>query len=167
MTHLALKMFDYHIWANQTLFNRLIELSDDVYQQEIQSVFPSISKVVSHMYIVDQLWYYIVSGKDMPEALEVEKDAGEGKSIVEMESLFCYLYKKYKGFLIKQEDFEKKRILDIPWEGKRETSLSEMVMHVVTHATYHRGNITAMLRQIGHASITTDYTRYWYSGADE
>ena len=60
------------------------------------------------------------------------------------------------------------RVLDIPWEEEnRETSLSEMVMHIVTHATYHRGNITSMLRQMGHASVTTDYTRYWYSDKND
>jgi uncharacterized damage-inducible protein DinB len=167
MTHLAVKMFEYHVWANQTLFNRLKELTDDVYRQEILSVFPSISKVVSHMYIVDQLWFHIISGKNMTEALEVEKETGEGKGIEEMESLFCNLSKRFKKFLNQQEDFEKVRVLNIPWEGKRETSLSEMVMHIVTHATYHRGNITSMLRQMGHASVTTDYTRYWYSDKND
>jgi len=163
MTHFALTMYDYHVWANQTLFNRLKELSDDVFHQEMKSVFPSISKVVSHMYIVDQLWFQIISGKDMPEALEVEKETGEGKGIEEMDRLFNELAKKCKTFLSQQEDFEKSRVLHIPWEGKTEASLAEMVFHLVTHATYHRGNITAMLRQVGHASVTTDYTRYWYA----
>jgi len=39
MTQLALKMYDYHVWANQSLFKRLRELSDDVYHKEIKSVF--------------------------------------------------------------------------------------------------------------------------------
>ncbi|RXY98398.1 DinB family protein [Fictibacillus sp. S7] len=47
-------------------FKRLKELSDNVYHQEIQSVFPFILKVVSHMYIVYPLWFHIISGKDMP-----------------------------------------------------------------------------------------------------
>lgn len=163
MTKLALKMYDYHVWANQTLFNRIKELSNDVYHQEIQSVFPTISKVVSHMYIVDQLWFHIISGKNMPEALEIDKQSGEGKDIEEMDRLFYDLSQKYKEVLNKQDDFGKIVVLDIPWEGKRETSLSEMVMHIVTHATYHRGNITSMLRQMGYPSVTTDLTRYWYS----
>lgn len=78
--------------------------------------------------------------------------------------MFYDLSQRYKEHLNQQEDIEKLMILDIPWEGKRETSLSEMIMHVVTHATYHRGNITSMLRQMGHASVTTDFTRYWYAG---
>ena len=35
-----------------------------------------------------------------------------------------------------------------------------MVLQVVNHATYHRGNITAMLRQMGHASVMTEYALY-------
>lgn len=168
MTHLALEMYCYHVWANQTLFKRLIELelADDVYHREIQSVFPSISEVVSHMYIVDQLWFYIVSGKNMPEALEIEKETGEEKGIEEMAGLFNGLSERCIKFLEQQEDYDKIRVLDIPWEGKRETSLGEMIMHIVTHATYHRGNITAMLRQMGHASVTTDLTKYWYHDKD-
>ena len=164
MNHLVLKMYDHHVWANQSLFKRLKELSKDVYNQEIQSVFPSISSVVSHMYIVDQLWFHIISGKNMPEALKIEKETGEGKDIEEMDRLFNDLSHRYKEYLTQQKDFEKLRVLDIPWEGTRETSLSEMVLHIVNHATYHRGNITAMLRQMGYTSVTTDYTRYWFAG---
>jgi uncharacterized damage-inducible protein DinB len=37
-----------------------------------------------------------------------------------------------------------------------------MILHVVNHGTYHRGNITAMLRQMGYASVPTDYGIYLY-----
>lgn len=163
MTDISLKMYDYHAWANRTLLGRLKELSDEVYHREIQSVFPSVSHVISHMYLVDQLWFNIICGMDMPEALEVEKDNGDGKDIDEMYRLFQYLSEKYKAFLNQQENMDELRLLNIPWEGKRETSLSEMVMHVVTHGTYHRGNVTAMLRQMGYPSVTTDFTVYWYA----
>ncbi|UFJ42599.1 hypothetical protein LOK74_08945 [Brevibacillus humidisoli] len=36
------------------------------------------------------------------------------------------------------------------------TSYSEVVQHVVNHGTYHCGNLTAMLRQMGYAGVPTD-----------
>lgn len=42
------------------------------------------------------------------------------------------------------------------------TSAAELVPHVVNHGTYHRGNITAMLRQMGYASTSTDYGLYLF-----
>ncbi|MDR7071491.1 DinB family protein [Fictibacillus barbaricus] len=162
MTHQALTMYDYHVWANQTLFNRLLELQNDVYHQEVKSAFPSVSKVVSHMFIVDQLWFHIISGISMSDALEIEKVETDTKNIEEMTMMFSKLTGQYKGFLNEQEDLDKRLVLDTPWAGRRETSLAEMVMHLVTHGAYHRGNITAMLRQMGYASVTTDLTSYWY-----
>jgi uncharacterized damage-inducible protein DinB len=65
--------------------------------------------------------------------------------------------------LSSQEDLEKRIELDNPYAGLRETSLAEIVLHVVNHGTYHRGNISAMLHQQGDASVMTDYAFYWYS----
>ena len=38
--------------------------------------------------------------------------------------------------------------------------LWEMVMHVVNHATYHRGQVTTMLRQCGREPVPTDFHLY-------
>ena len=163
MTHHAIKMYEYHVWANKEILNRLLELGDEVYHQEMQSVFTSISKVVSHMYIVDQLWFHIVSGTSMTEALEIEKVESDTKSIEEIITMYKELTNQYSEFLNDGVDLDKMLILDTPWAGRRETSISEMVMHITTHGAYHRGNVTAMLRQNGYSSVTTDLTSYWYS----
>ncbi|WP_425590248.1 DinB family protein [Fictibacillus sp. B-59209] len=77
-------------------FKRLKELSDDVYHQEIQSVFPSILKVVSHMYIVDQLWFHIISGKDMP--IGSRKKQGKGKVLKKWIGCFTFYLRGIKNF---------------------------------------------------------------------
>ncbi|MBD7963571.1 DinB family protein [Fictibacillus norfolkensis] len=163
MTHHAIKMYEYHVWANKEMFNRLLELGDEVYHQEIQSVFTSISKVVSHMYIVDQLWFHIILGTSMSEALEIEKVESDTKSIEEIITMYKELTDQYSEFLNDGVDLDKVLKLDTPWAGKRETSISEMLLHITTHGAYHRGNITAMLRQNDYRSVTTDLTSYWYS----
>jgi hypothetical protein len=55
---------------------------------------------------------------------------------------------------------EKVVMIEAPFAGRLETPLSELVQHVVNHGTYHRGNITTMLRQLDHASVLTDYAFY-------
>ena len=37
----------------------------------------------------------------------------------------------------------------------------QIVLHVVNHASYHRGQITTMLRQLGHTPVGTDLITYY------
>lgn len=165
MINPTLEMYDYHVWANQKMVDRLKELSQDVYNKEMQSIFPSISKALSHIYLTDHLWLDVISGKSMNEAFAVVNqftEQTESKSIEEIESSFFDLSKRYKAFLSVQEDMEKVIVVDNPYAGLLTTSISESILHVVTHGSYHRGNIAAMLRQQGHASVMQDYGLYLY-----
>lgn len=119
-----------------------------------------------HIYLTDYAWLDILSGKSMTEALasaDLLKEETGTKSIEELETMFIDLSERYKALFNQQEDMEKLLLIDNPYAGLRETSLSEIVLQVVNHATYHRGNITAMLRQMGCPSVMTEYALYWYS----
>ncbi len=121
---------------------------------------------MAHIYIVDHCWLEILSGKSMNEALAYAnhiKEQTEMKSIEEIETMFIHLSERYKEYFDQQEDWDKMILLDNPYAGVREIGISDIVLHVVNHGTYHRGNLTAMLRQMGHVSVMTDYVFYWYT----
>jgi uncharacterized damage-inducible protein DinB len=84
------------------------------------------------------------------------------KSLAEMEKLFAENTERYYDFLNSKADLDEKVVPEHPSFGKLETRLSELVRHVVNHGTYHRGNITAMLRQQGHPGTPTDYVFYLF-----
>jgi uncharacterized damage-inducible protein DinB len=165
MTHPALKMYDYHVWANGVIIDRLKELPKDIYHKGIQSGFSSISKVLSHIYLTDYAWFDIISGKSMNEAMtstDQLREEVETKSIEEMKKIFLDLSERNKALLNSQEDIERLIEVDNPYAGLLETSISESVLHVVTHGSYHRGNIATMLRQMGHTSVMQDYGLYLF-----
>ncbi|ALX48268.1 DinB family protein [Lentibacillus amyloliquefaciens] len=165
MAQLELQLYDYNEWANGQIFNRLKELPKDVYRQEVQSVFSSISHVLAHVYLSDLGWIEVFSGKSMNYSLKLQKQLKEekvSKGIEEMEAMFLKLSERYKLFLSKMENSDKPLVIENPNGDLMETSVFEQVLHVVNHGTYHRGNITAMLRQMGYASIPTDYGLYLY-----
>ena len=39
--------------------------------------------------------------------------------------------------------------------------LWQLMRHMVNHSTYHRGQITTMLRQLGHEAVSTDLVVYY------
>lgn len=165
MSHSSLQHYDYHVWANEKFFGHLKELREDIYQNEVDSVFPSISDVFAHMYLVDNLWLGAMSGKAFDE---IRKSIGrwteetKDKNVQEMESMFANLSREYRAFLEGREDLDKETVIEHPQFGSLKAPLSELVRHVVNHGTYHRGNITAMLRQLGQKGASTDYIFYLY-----
>ncbi|MEH7014845.1 DinB family protein [Neobacillus niacini] len=166
MTHPALKMYNYHVWANGVIIDCLKELPKEIYHKEIQSGFSSVSKVLSHIYLTDYAWFDIISGKSMNDAMAFTnqlREQVETKSIEEMKKIFLDLSERNKALLDSQEDIEKLIVVDNPYAGLLETSISESVLHVVTHGSYHRGNIATMLRQMGHTSVMQDFGLYLYS----
>ncbi|PAK38196.1 DinB family protein [Peribacillus simplex] len=167
MTHPepVLEMYNYHAWANGVIIDRLNELPEHVYHKEIQSGFSSVSKVLSHIYLTDYAWFDIISGISMDEAMASSselKEEVEKKSIEEMKKTFIDLYERNKA-LLSTVDMEKVMVVDNPYAGSLETTISESVLHVVTHGSYHRGNIATMLRQMGHTSVMQDFGLYLYT----
>jgi len=158
------QMYNYNAWANQTILNRIKELPSSVLSQEVNSSFPTIAHALSHIYAVDKMWYLVLTGTGMPEALQacMPLNGEIHGSIDEYMQMFADLSAKYSEWLQGQTNLEQTMLLDNPFAGVRETSLSEMVFHLVNHGTYHRGNVSTMLRQLGHASIMNDYSLFWY-----
>ncbi|MFS0667681.1 DinB family protein [Peribacillus frigoritolerans] len=161
----VLEMYNYHAWANGVIIDRLNELPEHIYHKEIQSDFSSVSKVLSHIYLTDYTWFDIISGISMDEAMasssKLKKEV-EKKSIEEMKKIFIDLYERNKA-LLSTEDMEKVMVVDNPYAGSLETTISESVLHIVTHGSYHRGNIATMLRQMGHTSVMQDFGLYLYT----
>ncbi|MFF2447902.1 DinB family protein [Neobacillus sp. NPDC058068] len=158
-------MYDYNVWANKEIINRLKELPKDIYHQDIQSGFSTISHVLTHIYLVEQSWFGIINGQTMDEAFVLANQLQnqlESKDIEEMETLYDSLSLKNKSFLANQENMDQVIVVNNPYAGLLETSISESVLHVVTHGNYHRGNIATMLRQLGHPSVMQDYGLYLY-----
>lgn len=168
MKNRTLQIYGYHKWANQRVFEHLKKLPDEVYDQEIKSVFSSIQVVVVHMYQADGMWLSVMSGDPFARTMKIIKQLkkkSEARNLGDMELLYEDLYAQYKAFLIGHDDLDKNLTIEHPKFGKLETPVSEMVQHVVNHGTYHRGNITAMLRQQGHEGVPTDYIFYLFDHA--
>lgn len=158
-------MYDYNVWANKEIINHLKELPKDIYHHDIQSGFSSVSQVLTHIYLVEQSWFDIIAGQTMNEAMALASQLQKQiqlKKIEEMETLYDDLSLKNKSFLVNQENMDQAIVVNNPYAGLLETSISESVLHIVTHGNYHRGNIATMLRQMGYSSVMQDYGLYLY-----
>ncbi|WIY58902.1 DinB family protein [Bacillus arachidis] len=164
MNH-AKNMYKYHLWANKVLLERMKELPNNVLYKEANSSYPNIAQTFSHIYVVDVMWLQVLKGIDMQEALEASMSLLEKTNLYSVDEFIKYfeeLASQYEEWMNSQKDLEQKINLNNPWSGARETAYSEILFHVANHGTYHRGNITTMLRQQGHTSTMNDLALYWY-----
>lgn len=160
-----MKIFDYHIWANEKPFQHLNELPAEVLTTEIQSVFPTIKAVITHMIIVDKGWLIAMKGEDFENVKESREDVIKqmaGMNLEELQVLYADVTEEYRAFIDQIDDLAADFALHHPRFPTLPTTRSELVQHVVNHGTYHRGNITAMLRQLGYKGPSTDYIYYLY-----
>lgn len=159
------KMYNYNAWATQTLLGRIKELPSSVLQQEVNTSFPTIAEAFAHIYSIEKCWLQVLSGVSMPKALEACLPLQQELlrySVDEFAIAFHELAEQYKLWFQNQDNLEQTIELENPYAGTRSIQLAEIVLQVVNHGTYHRGNVSAMLRQLGHASTMNDYSLFWY-----
>lgn len=156
-------LLTYHAWANDKVLQYLSTLPDGVVNQELQSVFPSISATLTHLYVVDNLWLAAMRGEDN-EAIFAHLPTWEsevkGAAIEDVCTRFSSVAQDYHTFLNTLADPDAYAEYAHPTAGTLRLRFTDIIQHVVNHGTYHRGNITAMLRQMEIPGISTDYL--WY-----
>jgi uncharacterized damage-inducible protein DinB len=159
------QIFDYHLWANGLVLKHLKELPNEVYFQEVQSVFPTLYDTLFHMYQVDFVWLKVIKRDSFEKIIEDVnqlKVENSERSIEKLEENYLQLGVDYQDFINNLENLHEDISIHHPAYGTLTTSYFELVQHVANHGTYHRGNITAILRQLGYKGIPTDYVFYLF-----
>jgi uncharacterized damage-inducible protein DinB len=152
MKNLALELVQYHCWATKQVLNHLQTLPRKVLTMSLNSVFPKIESVLVHMLAVDELWFGRMKGSEQ-NYMEEKSGWPVQQFILAYERLLEDLW----NFVYEVEDIHT-IVFYTNSEGKKfSNTIFEIIQHIVNHGTYHRGNISAMLRQVGYSTVSTDY----------
>ncbi|MEX0719120.1 MAG: DinB family protein [Balneolaceae bacterium] len=169
MSNRIIRQYHYHQWANNRIFEHLKNLPSDVYKQEITSVFSSVSEVIEHVYQTDAMWLSVMSEDPFEKTMGIIHETQKrikNVTLQEMQKLYEELSGQYLAFFKGKSDLDETITIEHPQYGSMDTAVTELVQHVVNHGTYHRGNITAMLRQQGEVGVPTDLIFYLSDSAD-
>lgn len=162
----TIQLLEFNVWANDKVFEHLKTLPPEIYRKEVQSVFPSVSAVLIHMYQVDHVWLKAMKGEefyDIVATLGQLTDELNAASLDEMEIRFKELSSLYASFIGGLKDTASKTTINHPHFGTLQTNYADLIQHVVNHGTYHRGHVSAILNQQGHKGASIDYIFYLYS----
>lgn len=142
------KLFDYSGWGNQEAF------------QSIETVSGSQEralKVAGHIIGAQQVWLARLEGAD-PSTLTPWPDL----NIEEMRIAAEDLHGRFTAFLdtLTPQKLEQDLVYRNTKGVEFRTPLRDVLMHLVMHSTYHRGQIAAAVREAGGKPAATDYVVY-------
>jgi uncharacterized damage-inducible protein DinB len=150
-----LLQFEYNRWANARLLEAANALTNEQFTRDLSSSYSSIRDTLTHLLATEEVWlmrWKGLSPKSMFDPVyfpdvrslkvkwaEVEMDQWNFLSKISDESL--------------EEMVEYQNFKDEIWEYP----LWAMIHQMVSHGTYHRGQIVCMLRQVGALPTPLDF----------
>jgi uncharacterized damage-inducible protein DinB len=140
-------MLDYHYWARDRALDALDALTPEQYNRDLGNSFKSIRETTTHVYAAEWAWYSRWHGES-PTAL---LPADRFPDLAALREAWTELEQKMRTFVRGLDEAGVNRVIEYKLlSGQAGASpLWQMVQHVVNHASYHRGQITTMLRQLG------------------
>jgi len=140
-------MLDYHYWARDRLLDALEPLTPDQLNRDLGSSFKSIRETIVHTYAAEWAWHSRWQGHS-PTALLPDDQFPD---LAAVRRAWSQHEGDMRAFLDGSGEDGVSRVIEYKLlSGEAGASpLWQMLQHVVNHASYHRGQVTTMLRQLG------------------
>lgn len=150
----AQELLAYTVWANGLTFDATSALPDDVLNRPLVSSFPSVLLTLGHIVGAEWVWLRRWLGESpngFPDWVTrpVRDDLRARLTAIERER---------DDFLARQTDADLAAVVKYrSLAGQpNANALGDLIRHVVNHSTYHRGQVTTLLRQLGEKPPSTD-----------
>lgn len=152
-------LYAYNRWANLQFLDALSGLSDEELGRDMKSSFPTVTATLVHLLGAEWVWLERWLGRS-PTGFP---DASALSSVAAVRARWDALWREQKAFLDGLGDGDLARPVTYRNLAGHEftQTLGELLRHVVNHATYHRGQLTTLLRQLGHGAPSTDLVAYY------
>jgi len=140
-------LLDYHYWARDIILDAVTELPREKFVQPLESSFKSLRDTVAHIYAADLIWYTRWIGQPMTSLIPYDQFA----DATSIRTAWKDLETNVRQFVTNLGESGVNRTFDYKLlSGAPDTApFWEMLVHVVNHASYHRGQVTTLLRQLG------------------
>lgn len=155
LTHL-----DYTLWASSKLLDAATRLTPDQLSLDLKVSHTSVLSTLQHIYYADRTWLARLTGQQIPFA-----DPEPGPSLVALKEAWPPVIAGLRAYVESATDLETNLIATRLNGATFTCARWKVLLHVVNHATLHRGQVMAMLRQLNQVPPATDLF-YFYLQQD-
>ena len=141
-------LVDYHYWARDRTLDAAAALTPDQLTRDMGGSFRSVRDTLAHLYAAEWAWCSRWNGVS-PTAFPAEMPA----DVAAIRAKWSELESDVRAVLDRMGEHGVDQAIEYKMlSGEERTSIFwQMLQHVVNHASYHRGHVTTMLRQLGAA----------------
>lgn len=159
MNYTLHRHLSYSLWANGKLAEFIAKADENIFDREVQSSFPSLKKTVLHIWDAEYIWLRRLQGESLSEYPSKNFTGNRAEALKgwtdNSKALLDYVS-------VRGADYAETSITFKTLKGDEFTNtVEEILMHVVNHGTFHRGQLVTILRTLGFIEVnSTDLITY-------
>jgi uncharacterized damage-inducible protein DinB len=146
----------YTIWANEKMYGTIGKLSDEQVHQPVNSSFKSIYHTLLHSWDAESAWWQRMK---LVEHIVVPSTHFTG-TVAELHGKMMQQSGLWKEWVDNATEaaLQHEFIYQNTKKEQFKQPVWQMLLHIVNHGTYHRGQLVTLLRQLGVEQIPqTDF----------
>lgn len=142
-----LKLYQYNAWANRRVIGCLERQA--VTDEKIVSIF-------AHCVAANFIWYNRFMGLPKSDY----KLWGGGYTIADLKKMVEEANELWMSFIHSNNSFDRVLKYHNYVGDYYENNIQDIMIHLVNHGSYHRGQVAVLLRERGYEPVNTDLITY-------
>jgi uncharacterized damage-inducible protein DinB len=140
-------LLEFHYWARDRVLDAAEALTAEQYTRDLGGSFRSVRDTLVHLYSAEWNWHSRWQGFSPTSMLSPEGFP----DVPALRAAWAVHEQKMRTFLDALGEEGITRVFEYKMLDGRPgaTVFWQMLQHVVNHGSYHRGQVTTMLRQLG------------------
>ena len=149
---------DYTAWASQKLLDTAAALSEEELNRDFGTADRTLLGTLVHIFAADRVWLYRVAGGANPGFI-----TAADRSFAVLQADWPAVLERWRVWAAELSEDAAQSMIDyrnlkgVPFRQ----SVWQIVLHVVNHATHHRGQAAGFLRAMGKAPPELDLIVYY------
>lgn len=138
---------DYHLWARDRALDAVAALPAEAFTRAMGNSFTSVRDTLAHLYGADEVWLSRWTGGS-PTGLP---PAAAFPDLATLRTAWAALEPRLRAFVAGLSADDLARELTYRAFNGQDATVAywQMLQHLVNHGSYHRGQLTTLLRQLG------------------
>lgn len=161
------ELFAYDRWANRRILDVVSRLAPEEFGRDLGSSHPSVEATLAHLLAANWVWLERWLGRSPTGLPDAGWDVGTFEAL---RAKWAEIENVQQAFVdgLANDDLERPLSYRDTKGEPFEQPLWQLLRHAVNHASYHRGQVVTMLRQLGAEAVSTDLVLFYReAGAGE